>query len=81
MARAEGFYYPLAELPQPWSNVVLVLKYGMYVITILTSSDYCTVLMLNVHMYGYYTLRIYVAVTFPYPLGRGITAAVTSLRV
>jgi len=44
----------------------------MYITTILSYSDNCTVLMLNVYMYEYYTLCIYIALVFSYQLERGI---------
>jgi len=45
----------------------------MYNITMLLYSEYCTMPMLSVYMYEYYTLRIYVVVVFSCPVGRGIT--------
>jgi len=46
---------------------------GMYNITMHPYSDYCTVLMLSVYKYGYYTRRIYIVVAFSYPVGLGVT--------
>jgi len=51
-------------------TMYLYCEVGIYNTTTLSYSDYCTVLMLSVYMYGYYTLRIYVAVVFPYPVER-----------
>jgi len=44
---------------------------GMCNITMLPYSEYCNVLILSVYMYEYYTLRMYIAVAFPYPMGAG----------
>ena len=51
----------------------LYCKVGMYITTTLLYSDYCNMLMLSVYKYDYYTLGIYIAVAFPYLLGRGVT--------
>jgi len=54
------------------NDYVLVLNVGMYNITMLPYSEYCIMLMLSVYMYEYYTLRIYIAVVFPYRWGRAL---------
>ena len=58
----------------------LYCNIGMYNNTMLSYSDYCTVLILSVYMYGYSTRRIYVTVTFPYVIERGVTEIFGSLQ-
>jgi len=45
---------------------------GIYITIMLPYSDYYTMLMLSVYMHEYSTLRIYVAIVFPYLVGRGV---------
>jgi len=40
-------------------------------------TDSCAVLMLNVYVYKYCTLRIYIVVVSPYPAGRGVTKVIS----
>ena len=53
----------------------------MYNTVMLPYSNYCIVLMFNAYMYEYYTWHIYVAVAFPYLIGRGVTIMVIGIMV
>jgi len=58
--------------------VYLYCNIGMYNNTVLSYSDYYTVLMLSVYMYVYLTRGIYIAVTFPYMVERGVTGLLST---
>ena len=51
----------------------------MYINTMLPYSNYCTMLMLSVYMYGYFTRHIYIAAAIPYSMRHGVTGWYQSL--